>query len=292
MGLVLAGCGGAAEPPPSPATSTIDVTTGDFQAPPGDSLTCVYTNVVTDHEIYVGNATGKQAPGGHHIIVYYTDTMHPTGHHPCVDAEMLAWHQIAGADQNKEPVLVLPEGAAIKVPAGKQLVIQSHYINTTGATQTYNDSASIQLVDGKDVKQFLNFLAFVDTQFAIPPQATYKSVTTCTIKDDINAVLLLGHMHELGKHYSLERIDDNGASLEMVYDHDWKPSYLSHPPIVTASLDAPIVIKSGTRLRQTCEWNNSTPKLVSFPTEMCVSFMFYFPDNGFVECNGAPEPKP
>jgi hypothetical protein len=234
---------------------------------------------------------GKQGPGGHHILVYYTDVPKAPTSHPCSDTEMLSWHQIAGADTNKEPIISVPEGAAVKIPAGKQIVVQSHYINTTSAAEKVDDSVSIQIVDAKDVKMFLNFFAMVDASFSIPPQSQYKSVTTCDVKQDLNTVILLGHMHERGQHYSLERVDTNGNSLEMIYDQVWKPEYLSHPPMKVSTLEDPYVIKAGTRLRQTCEWNNQTPDTVTFPTEMCVSFSFYFPDNGFIECDGVPEPQ-
>jgi hypothetical protein len=201
---------------------------------------------------------------------------------------MLSWHQIAGADTNKEPVIAIPAGAAVKVPAGKQLVVQSHYINTTGATQTVDDTMNVQLLQAQDIKQFLNFFALVDLGFSIPPQSTSKSVTTCTLTNDINSVTLLGHMHEHGQHFTLEEIDAQGNTLSTVYDTAWQPQYMSHPPIIGTTLDNPKPFKAGTLFRQTCEWNNTTAQTMTFPTEMCVSFMFYFPDQGFIECDSKP----
>jgi Copper type II ascorbate-dependent monooxygenase, C-terminal domain len=294
VGMGLTGCGGAESQPSGPGSSPDSLTfdTGDFQAPAGDSFECFYTNVKTDHEINVTNAKGKQGPGGHHVIIYYTDVPREPTHHPCVDAEMVSWHQIAGADTNKEPVVAIPAGAAVKVPAGKQMVIQSHYINTTGATEKVNDTITLDTVDAKDVKQFINFWALVDLGFQIPANGAGKSVTTCTVTEDLNSVALLGHMHEYGKHFKLEAIDDKGASLSTIYDHDWAPQYVSHPPLISSPLDKPLLIKAGTRVRQTCEWDNTTPDAMAFPREMCVSFVFYYPDKGFIECDGEPEASP
>jgi hypothetical protein len=291
LGLSLLGCSGSGsgDPTTTPPVNTLDVETGTFEAPPGESLTCFYTSTTTEKELYITNATGQQGPGGHHITVYYTDTPKPVQHHICSDVEMLSWHQIAGADTNKEPIIHVPDGAGIKIPAGKQIVIQSHYINTSGAPETVNDTVSIDLVNASDVKQFLNFFAMVDAQFSLPPHMQSKSVTTCDVKDDLNTVILLGHMHEMGTHYTLERVDATGKSLETIYDQAWQPAYMSHPPIMNHTLDAPYVIKAGTRLRQTCEWNNTTANTVTFPTEMCVNFSFYFPDNGWIECDGVPQ---
>ena len=56
--------------------------------------------------------------------------------------------------------------------------------------------------------------------------------------------------------------------------------YASHPPTLKYTTDAPLVLKAGTKLRQTCTWDNTTNNPVGFPREMCVMFGFYFPDNG------------
>jgi hypothetical protein len=297
-GLLLASCGGGSTgaggggtggTTPGDTTQYIKVDTGKFVVPPGDSFECFYTSNVIEADTYVSNAKGQQGPGGHHITVYYTDTPQPPGHHTCDDAEMVSWHQIAGADTNKEPVIFIPEGAAATIPKGKQIVVQSHYINTTGAPQTVDDVVEVQIVDKKDVKYFINFWAMVDLGFSIPPVSAAKSVTTCTLTEDVNTVLMVGHMHELGKHFKLETIDDAGNPLETLYEQDWQPLYVSHPPARVDTLEKPLALKKGTRFRQTCEWNNDTPDPVLFPREMCVTFAFYYPDKGFLECDGTPE---
>src|SRR6185312_16349641 len=97
--LALAACGGQGK------NDTLTVATESFEIPAGESLTCFYTSTTTDTELTVGDATGTQGVGGHHIIVYYTDTPQAPTHHPCNDAEMISWHQIAGASNGGEPVV-------------------------------------------------------------------------------------------------------------------------------------------------------------------------------------------
>jgi hypothetical protein len=197
---------------------------------------------------------------------------------------MVSWHQIGGASNGGEPVISMPEGAAIKVPAGKQIVVQSHYVNTSGATETVRDSISLQLLDPANVRQYVNFWVINDDTFNVAPMATGQTVSTCTFQQDLKTVVLLGHMHSYGSHFKLERVDAQGNSLETVYDKDWTPLYMSHPPLLTGTLDQPIDIPAGTIYRQTCTWNNTTPNPLLFPDEMCISFGFYFPDNGWVDC--------
>jgi hypothetical protein len=148
-----------------------------------------------------------------------------------------------------------------------------------------SDTVSVNYVDPKDVVQYVNFWAMSDDTFTVPPMATYTSVSTCTIPQDFKTVVLLGHMHEYGSHYTLERIDAQGNLLETVYDHAWQPLYMSHPPLMSYTLDAPLDIPAGTIYRQTCSWNNLTPNPLAFPNEMCVAFGYYYPDNGMITCD-------
>lgn len=293
----LLGCGSddTNQQPPGSNTGYKDdlvFETGEFQIPPGDSFECFYTSAKTDHQVNVKGAFGEQGPGGHHITVYYSDNHQEPTHHPCDDAEMVAWHMVAGADVkgSKEPIISLPEGIAFKVPADKQIVVQVHYINTTGEMQTVNDKVTILTMGDEDVQHYASFWTMVDTSFEVAPMANGKHVTTCTVEEDLDTLVLVGHMHELGTHYKLEEVDADNNVIRSIYDHEWQPEFASHPPTIVSSLDAPMKIPAGTRLMQSCDWANNTPDPVLFPREMCISFAVYFPDRGELFCD--PEEVP
>jgi hypothetical protein len=265
----------------------LTLTTPEFDVPVGDSFECFYLDVTTDKQLSVDRAVGSQAKGGHHITVYYADEAKDPQHHACDDAEMANWHQIVGASASGEPVAPLPDGVAFKVPAGKQLVLQAHYINNTSATMTgVRDSISIHLVKPEDVVEYANLWALYDGTFEIPAHAESESVSECTIDQDLDAIAYFGHEHELGKHFKWERLDDAGAVAEVLYDTDWKPSYSSHPPTYAFTLDDKLHFAKGTRIRQTCTWDNTTDDVVKFPREMCVGLIYYVPDAGMKVCSG------
>ncbi|MBF5066673.1 hypothetical protein G6O45_26005, partial [Salmonella enterica subsp. enterica serovar Istanbul] len=113
--------------------------------------------------------------------VYYTDQKVPVGHHPCSDVEMLGLHQIAGASDGKEGIIGLPDGYATKVPEGKQLVVQAHYIRTEDGPLTVEDTVSLHTVEDKDVKKLANSFVMVDTRFEVPPRGAAKSKSICTV---------------------------------------------------------------------------------------------------------------
>jgi hypothetical protein len=283
----LVACGGSSVGDGAPsAVPGLAIETGDFTAAPGDSFECFYTDRITASELSVTGATAQQQTGGHHVAVYYADQVQPVGHHACVDAEMVAWHQIAADAGNKEGVIDLPPGYATKVPAGKQIVVQSHYVNTSGAARTVHDAITITLADPANVKAYANAFVVSNGAFTVPPRATASSVAECTTPQDLKLLLLLGHMHERGVHFRLEQLDAQGGVASTLYDTDWSLEYVSHPPVTRFDPAAPLTLAAGAHLRQTCTWENAGDDALAFPQEMCVAFSYYVPDAGFLNCSG------
>lgn len=262
-------------------TTQLSLTTGTFTVPVGDSFTCFYTDVMTPRELSVTGASGAQGLGGHHIIAYYADTPRPVGSHACTDEEMTNLHQIAGsAGVEGEGPLTLHDNLALKVPANRQLVLQAHYINVTDGPLTVDDSVTLELARPEEVFAYVNYFVTNDDTFEIPPTASYTHTTYCTVQRDLDVILTLGHMHEDGRQYRLEVLDGAGAPTQMLRDDTWAPSYTSHPPVTHYSVNQPLHLTAGTRLRQTCDWDNTSDRTVIFPREMCLAFMYYFPGEG------------
>ena len=296
--LTMLACGGSDESGsqdtgPDEDENSLSFTTGEFEVPPGDSFTCFYLDQFTERELAVINAAGTQGPGGHHILVYYADEAREPTHHECSDSEMVSLHQISGsagqdAISAEGSILGLPDGLALKVPAGKQLVLQAHYINTTGAPQKVTDVVKLRLGDPAKVKAYVNYLVTLDDTFKIEPQSKLTHTTTCTLDRDYDFAVVLGHMHELGKRYTLEVIDEAGKTMETIRDDEWQLSYSSHPPIGYFTMEQPYHLPKGTILRQTCSWDNNTAEPVLFPREMCLAFFYYFPGEEDIVCNMKP----
>ena len=293
-GVLLAnGCGSstkaddAAPAVVQPGTKTVGFkfSTGKFEIPPGDSFECFYTDTITQKQLNVQSATALQGKGGHHITVYYTDQKVPVGHHKCDNIEMVGFHQIAGAAEGKEGVIGLPDGYATRVPEGKQLIIQSHYIRTEDGPLTVEDTVELNTLETADVKSFANSFVMNDGSFQVPPRSTNKSVSECVVPRDFDLLLMLGHMHELGSHYKMELVDESGKSKQIYYETDWDPIFASHPPFTTYDPAKPLHLAKGSRIRQTCEWKNSGDTMAAFPREMCVMFSYYIPDDGFIVCD-------
>jgi hypothetical protein len=276
--LAATACGGN-----DPTDDTeLTLYTGEFTVDIGDTFTCFYTDTYSAREISVSGASGGQGLGGHHIIAYYADEPRPVGYHPCTDEEMTNLHQIAGsAGEPGTGPLNLRDNLALKVPPGKQFVLQAHYINLTDGPQTVTDWVTLNLMKPEEVYAYVNYFVTNDDTFEIPPSSVYNSTTYCRVNRDLDVVLTLGHMHEDGDHYKLEIVDEGGtAAPQVLRSDDWEPSFTSHPPVTYYPVTAPLHLTAGTRLRQSCDWTNTTERPVIFPREMCLSFMYYFPGDG------------
>ncbi|MDC3954923.1 hypothetical protein [Polyangium jinanense] len=293
--LVLAACGDAENGAVSdPDVFRLDL--GTFTAPAGESFLCSYTDTITTREISVISAEGIQGPGGHHLTMYYVDNKRPVGSVPCSGTtEMLDWHFVVGAGgegMGEGGLVDLAEGLAIKIPAGKQLMVQAHYINASGADQEVHDWMDIRTTDPSRVKAYAGDFVVLDDTFEIPAHASKESTSICEITEDTQLSMLLGHMHETGTHYKLETLDENGSPLKTLIDNAWQPSYASHPPVSTFTMEEPLVIPAGTRLRQTCSWDNTSSTPMLFPTEMCIAFGYYFPGESRRMCERVDEAAP
>jgi hypothetical protein len=278
----LAGCG---EPETSDAPIddpfTIHITTPELLIKNGETFNCYYTDVITDRELAVAWAGARQGAGGHHVTVYYVDNERPVGVQPCSGtSEMVDWHFLVGAGgegNTTDDLITLPEGLAVRVPAGKQLMLQSHYINFSGEERHERDEVDVHLVDPAEVEAYAADFVINEDRFELAPHSSLTASSICEIDQDIQLSMLLGHMHEQGVHFRLEEVDEQGETIEVLYEHEWEPEFASHPPVDNFTMQDPLRLEAGTRLRQTCSWNNSLAIPLLFPTEMCISFGYYFP---------------
>lgn len=287
--FVAVGCGGDSDDTVEQPDHSIIFETEEFEVPPGDYFECFFTDIITDRELSVYGARGHQGPGGHHILAYYTDILREPGHHACREEEMVTLNQIAGSGgSDRDEVLGLKENLAIRVPAGVQLVLEAHYINTTGAPYTVTDGVELKLLDPEEVSAYVGHYVTVDDTFEVPPMGQHTSTSYCEVERDFDVVLSLGHLHELGTRYLLEAVDEEENVVQTLRDDTWRPEYTSHPPIDYFSMAEPLKLTKGMRLHQTCEWENTETYPLVFPREMCLGFFYFFPGDERVVCDMKP----
>jgi hypothetical protein len=281
IALALTSCSGPSEPARHEPYAEIfedriSLRTGHFEISRGDVFECFYTPLITDRDIIVGSATGTQEEGGHHLTVHYTMNHRDPQHHACNDEEMATWRQVGAAEAPGTPAEYWVEGLGMRIPAGAQIVLQAHYINLADHTRTVEDAVDVHFLPPDRLVHLGAPFVIHDDAWEIPARQQLRHTAECVVQRDHNIGLLLGHLHEWGVRFSLQRQKSDGT-IEMLYDEPWEAAYSSHPPVNTYGLEEPLLLHAGDRLIQTCEWMNPEAEPMLFPREMCVAYMVSFP---------------
>jgi len=271
--------------PPLPEAGEIELDSPIIPAiAPGTDVTyCSYLDATITDETDVVRFRGVQSMPGHHAILYAAKQTRPVDTHVCTEDDMINSRFIAAAPGEGVGKLEIPDGLAFRIPAGTQLMIQTHWINAT--MHPADGQAVIYLTEqpSSPSRQVLDLFNVVLTNFTIPAGKTVTASTTCTMKQDVQLFTITGHQHEFGSHVNI--LLDDGGNATSLWNNDWLPQYQSTPPETIYSVAQPLVLKAGQKMTVTCSWNNPGAVDLAFPREMCVGSGFYFPAvKGEIDC--------
>jgi hypothetical protein len=232
---------------------------------------CTWTDLVLDRDIEIGAMEGRQAGPGHHIIVYTTTKPEPPGTtRECLDSDMENFRYVAAAlGEGTSGLSKPPSGLAFFMPKGAQVVINQHFLNASPRIRDGQSALSVHYADPKQTYVRSSQLSFLALGFKAPPgESTHE--TKCTVDQDYSAWLAFPHMHEWGKHITLEH--KSGGQSTKLFDVEWNESHVFHPPeIVKPDLKNLLTLKKGDEVTVRCTWNNTTGMTMMHGKEMCVA---------------------
>lgn len=282
--LLLAGCG--AQPPPN--SDTLAGFTYPAAPPNGiqivlpivrnlqpgsDNEICTWTDTIVDVDTDVKGLQAFQAPMGHHVVLFSTKVFQPAGtNRPCTDDDMSTFRFSVGAGGEGQAGLnEAPGDLTYRIPAKSQVVINHHYINATNQVHDSQSVVNIFYADPALKLTPVSSLAFVNTNFKLPPTGMSSLDINCTMQRDVNAYQLFPHMHQYGSHIVFEKTSPAGKTDRM-FDIPWSPDYQFHPPQMMTDPSKPFVFAKGDLVHIHCDWVNPTGKPLTFGLEMCVGF--------------------
>jgi mono/diheme cytochrome c family protein len=183
------------------------------------------------------------------------------------------------------PPIELPQGTAIRVPAGSKILFQMHYSKVAGSVQKDRSSIGLKFAKQQPEKEML-VRAVSNTYFHIPAGVENHQVSACwTVPENIHVVSLAPHLHARGVAQRIEAFYPNGKREVLLnvpnYDFAWQTFY---EPARTLALP------KGTRVLVTSLFDNSArnksnpdpAKVVRWgdPTydEMMIGFISYTKD--------------
>ncbi|MBX7084279.1 MAG: hypothetical protein K1X88_34040 [Nannocystaceae bacterium] len=238
----------------------------EFVVQAGEDVMMCYSVDYTGGEVAYKNAISLQGKGGHHVILLGAKEPLAAGTvEDCSD----------GMDMSKYDLLMIPQelppGYGTILPAGRHMVIQSHYVNTTDHPILVRDFVQLDLIPMEEVQTFAAPIATNTIDITLEPGKTGEVSFDCTIDEDVELLMVGGHMHEWGTKFET-KIGPSVDELESLYLVDpWHSDFRDVPP-VTLFLDNPKAITAGTVIRTSCYWNNTESEAIKFPHEMCSTF--------------------
>ena len=151
------------------------------------------------------------------------------------------------------PPMILPEGTALRVPAGSKFLFQMHY-TPNGSPQQDRTRLGFVFADPRSVRSHVQGAAVMNPSIDIPPgAAAYRLSAEHVFSDDVRLLSLSPHMHLRGKSFRIEACFPNGRREVLLdvprYDFNWQLRY---------DFAEPKPLPSGTRLVCTARYDNSS----------------------------------
>lgn len=184
--------------------------------------------------------------------------------------------------------LQLPEGVAIKVPAGKYLNLGLHLYNTGDTPLEGTSAMEVITMKPEDVQSESEALLAGPFDISIPP-GEHTITGSCTLTADQKMYAFFPHAHQLGVHMKTTVTMDGTDRVihDAAYDF---AEQLQYP------LDPILDLHSGDVVTTACTYQNPGTNIVTFgessDTEMCFSVMFRYPAQGQGFCAGSSGTRP
>ena len=240
-------------------------------------------------DVAVVAGSGTQNPDfGHHVLPALSkvsEADYPDGTlvdctEQWVDAEpMIEVTELAGDGTFS---FALPEGLGRRLKSGQRIMVNSHHINTTDAPIQVNDRIELYVESTDTIDTFVAPFWHSPPNLYIPTGSQDIS-HTCTIRQDLKFLYIMGHMHENGVKFTVDHHRLDGTTERIYEVEQWDAVYRDVPPVNYFD-DMEFEIKEGESITTTCSYQNDTDGPLSFPAEMCTTIGIVYPAEEAFEC--------
>ena len=274
--LLLAGCGVDYMAPTGPDDVPVDMGSGSGSAavplisgdwslqPDSENYVCVRKTITED--MYIKTILPVAPQGTHHFVLMVGDPDAPDGTTNCDST--LSKPAIFASGVGVQP-LSMPDGIAVHIAAGQQLLLNLHLFNAGDTVLTGTSGIAIEPSDPVDTAHSAGvILAGKTIGLTVAPGVTTQDAT-CTTAAGTTFFAVSPHMHLLGTHLTATY---NGAT---VLDTDYAFDEQQFRPVT------PVTTTANGKYHVTCTYANYSGSPVKFgestEDEMCFAITFAYP---------------
>jgi hypothetical protein len=178
--------------------------------------------------------------------------------------------------------LEMPDGVAIHLAAGQQLLLNLHLFNTGDSGLAGTSGIEYVPTQASEVQQDAGVLLAGKTTGLVVVPGMSSQTGTCTLPAGETIFAAAPHMHLLGTHLDAIYTPPGGSATTMI-DEDYTfdaQHYVAQSPMITT--------EAGAQLTVTCTYFNPNGNNVYFgestTDEMCFSLTFMYPPPAQAEC--------
>lgn len=231
--------------------------------------------ITASEDLWIKKITPVNGAGTHHLVLGIDPTPGPEGTGPCSASEV-AGYNVLFASGVGSPSLSMPEGVALLVPKGQQMVLNVHLFNTTDVPISSSAAIDVELSPPVAPEMTAEVILAGNVMFSIPPGDNQVVNGRCTMSGNTNFFAVFPHMHQLGKHIKIWA--RKGGTDMVVYD---SPYQFEEQEFASFT---PIPLANGDQIRVECTYNNTTGSTVTFGDssnqEMCFAISYRYPKLG------------
>jgi hypothetical protein len=209
--------------------------------------------------------------GTHHTVLTVDKSASSAdGVTPC--SPDLSGHQIYGSGVGSKDY-ALPDGVAMRVRAGEQMVMNLHLFNSSDQPLTGTSGVLVHTMDEADVTNVAQGVLAGPLQLQIPPGRVTQS-GQCTLPKDATIFSVGPHMHQLGVQMKITAQSSVAGSM-VLFDGPYNFDSQQRYPVDF------LPMKAGDVVHVECTYENTTEHTVSFGQstrdEMCFAGLILFP---------------
>jgi hypothetical protein len=270
------------EPDANPVDPTlIELIGRDWSVPPGQELyKCI--GITVEEDMYIDLFHTPNPTGEHHAVLTIANgpggvTGTQLGEYDC-DVNTLGLEMMYASGVGTDD-LVMPDGVAIKVEAGRFLHLNLHLFNTDPSETISAHSAIMGRRVDPVAPAMEAEMVFAGTfEISVPPMSTATASGGCTFNDAATIFTYWPHMHQAANHQKVTVTI--GGTPQVIHDEafDFREQY-------NFPLSPHLQVASGDSINVECTYYNDSNTEITFgdssTQEMCFTGMYRYPKQAF-----------